>query len=75
MNLPPNAQRSTLNTQPRRQRGSATILVFALLAIMVLYMNSNQLTLRSLQRELRLVEAKQLKKFQAPAKTTPALRP
>lgn len=75
MNLPPTTHRSPLTAQHRHQRGSATILVFALLAIMVLYMNSNQLTLRSLQRELRLVEAKQLKKFQAPAKTAPALRP
>lgn len=52
----------------RGERGSATILVFALLAIMVLYMNSNQLALHSLKRDLRVVEQKQLKKFQPPPK-------
>lgn len=52
----------------RGERGSATILVFALLAVMVLYLNSNQLALHSLKRDLRAVEQKQLKKFQPPPK-------
>lgn len=66
MNLPFNSKRKTRN--PKREAGSATILVFALLAIMVLYMNSNQLALHSLKRDLRVVEQKQLKKFQPPPK-------
>jgi hypothetical protein len=66
MNLTLNSKRQTRN--PKRESGSATILVFALLAIMVLYMNSNQLALHSLKRDLRAVEQKQLKKFQPPPK-------
>lgn len=66
MNLTPNSERQTRNA--KRENGSATVLVFALLAIMVLYMNSNQLALHSLKRDLRVVEQKQLKKFQPPPK-------
>jgi len=66
MNLLPNSKRQTRNS--KRENGSATVLVFALLAIMVLYMNSNQLALHSLKRDLRAVEQKQLKKFQPPPK-------
>ncbi len=54
-----------------RERGSATILVLALLGIMFVCFQSNQVTLNSLKRELRLVEERQLKKFEAPPK--PAL--
>lgn len=66
MNLTPNSKLETRNS--KRENGSATILVFALLAIMVLYLNSNQLALHSLKRDLRAVEQKQLKKFQPPPK-------
>lgn len=50
----------------RREGGSATILVLALLAIMAVFLTSNQRVLHSLKREVRLVEEKQLKKFQVP---------
>lgn len=64
------------NTKLRRQeRGSATILVFALVAILVLYMNGNQLALHSAKRELRLLEQKQLKKFQPPASPAKPAQP
>ena len=53
----------------RGERGSATILVLTLLAILVVYMNSNQLALHTLKRDLRLIEQKQLKKFQPPPRT------
>ncbi len=68
MILPSNAERGTRNAGRTRQRGSATILVLALVAILFVYLNRNQLTLHSLKRELRLVEEKQLKKFQPPPK-------
>lgn len=46
--------------------GSATILVLALVAIMMVFLTANQLVLHNLKRELRLVEQKQLKRFQPP---------
>ena len=55
-----------------RERGSATVLVLALVGVMVIYVNNNQATLAALQRDLRHVEQQQLKKFQAPPKATPA---
>lgn len=58
----------------RRERGSATILVLALVAIMMVFLTANQLVLHNLKRELRLVEQKQLKKFQPPA-AKPAAAP
>ena len=68
MNLPLNSEPQTRNAKRSRERGSATILVFALVAILVVYLNGNQLALHSAKRELRLLEAKQLKKFQGPPK-------
>ena len=50
----------------RGERGSATILVLALVAIMMVFVTANQLVLHNLKRELRIVEQKQLKKFQSP---------
>jgi hypothetical protein len=67
MNLPFNSKPQSRS--PNLQRGSATILVLALLAILVLYMNSNQLALHTLKRDLRLIDQKQLKKFQPPRRT------
>lgn len=75
MNLPPNSKLQTPNAKRPGERGSATILVFALVAILVLYMNGNQLALHSTKRELRLLEAKQLKKFQAPPKPAQPAQP
>lgn len=64
MNLPFHSQPQTGN--PKHQRGSATILVLALLAIMVVFLSANQIVLHNLKRDVRLVEQKQLKKFQPP---------
>ena len=50
-----------------RCRGSATILVLALLVILAALLAVNQRVLDSTQRELRLVEKQQLKKFTRPA--------
>lgn len=65
MNLTPNPEFRTRN--PQREAGSATILVLALLALMAVFLTANQLVLHNLKREVRLVEQKQLKKFQPPA--------
>ncbi len=51
----------------RRESGSAAIIVLALMAIMAVYLTSNQLTLHNLKRDLKRIEAQQLKKFQLPA--------
>lgn len=53
------------------ERGSAVFLVVALLAIMVIYLSTNQVRLHHLKRELKLIEAKQVRKFQTPARTRP----
>lgn len=75
MNLPLTSTTQARNAKRTRERGSATILVFALIAILVVYMNGNQLALQSAKRELRLLEAKQLKKFQAPPKPEQPAKP
>ncbi len=48
------------------ERGSATILVLALVAIMMVFLTTNQRVLYNLKQEVRLVEQQQLKKFQPP---------
>ena len=65
MNLSPNSERKTRNS--KRESGSATILVLALVAILMVYLTTNQRVLHTLKREVRLVEQQQLKKFQPPA--------
>lgn len=59
-------KRQSAVSSQRSARGSATILVLALVAIMMVFLTANQLVLHNLKRELRLVEQKQLKKFQPP---------
>lgn len=59
-------KRQSAVSSRRSARGSATILVLALVAIMMVFLAANQLVLHNLKRELRLVEQKQLKKFQPP---------
>lgn len=44
---------------PRREQGSAVIVVIALLALVLLYLAVNIRTLSNLTRELRLVERRQ----------------
>ena len=45
------------------ERGSATLVVFILLIIMVALIAANSVTLYHLRRELRLIERVQLKKY------------
>ena len=54
---------------PRHQRGSSILVVLVLLACMVLLISANTSTLHTLQRELKLIDAQQQKKY------TPAARP
>jgi hypothetical protein len=66
MNLPPpHAARA-----PRRQSGSAVIVVLALLAIILIYVAGNLRTMANLGRELKLVERQQIHRLQAAAPNT-----
>jgi len=47
----------------RAERGSATLVVFILLSIMVALIVANSVTLHHLRGELRLIERVQLKKY------------
>jgi hypothetical protein len=49
----------------RRRDGSAVIIVIVLLGIMVTFTVGNTLLLQNLKQELRLIERKQLKKYDA----------
>ncbi len=48
------------------QRGSATALVLAILALVAVYVVANSLVTRHLKADLKLIEQKQLKKYAAP---------
>jgi hypothetical protein len=58
------------SSSPRRQSGSAVIVVMALLAIMLVYVAANIRTLSSLVRELRLLERQQTQRLQTAAPMT-----
>jgi hypothetical protein len=49
---------------PRRQSGSAVIVVMALLAIILVYVAGNLKTLANLGRELKLLERQQIRRLQ-----------
>ena len=73
MKLPSfHASRFTLHVSrpPRRQSGSAVIVVMALLVIMLVYVAANIRTLSSLVRELRLLERQQTQRLQTAAPRT-----
>ncbi len=61
------------NHPPRKcERGSATVLVFVLVVILIAILAGNQLVLHNLKRELKLIEQKQLKQLKAqPARPAP----
>ena len=46
------------------QRGSAVVVVLALLLLIVAFLAGNDVTLRSLRRELQIVDERQLQKYQ-----------
>jgi hypothetical protein len=73
MNLPSfHASRITHHaSRPRRREaGSAVIVVFALLAIILVYVASNLRTINSLGRELKVLERQQIHRLQALTQTT-----
>ena len=53
---------------PRHQRGSSILVVLVLLACMVLLISANTSTLHTLQRELKLIDAQQQKKYTSAAR-------
>jgi hypothetical protein len=55
---------------PRRQSGSAVIVIIAILAILLIYVAGNLRTLANLGRELRLVERQQTRRLRATALKT-----
>jgi ABC-type transporter Mla subunit MlaD len=54
--------------KPRREksRGSAVLVVLVLLGIMALYLMGNSVTLHNLRVDMRVVEAKQLRRYREP---------
>jgi hypothetical protein len=55
---------------PRRQSGSAVIVVMALLALLLIYVAGNLRTINSLGRELKLLERQQTRRLQAATQKT-----
>jgi|CZKM01.1.fsa_nt_gi type II secretory pathway pseudopilin PulG len=56
--------------RPRRQSGSAVIVVLALLSIILVYVAGNLRTLTSLDRELQLLERQQIRRLQTATQKT-----
>ena len=54
-----------------RERGSAVFVVIVLLSMMFMYVSANLKLLWQLDRELKLIEQRQLQKFEKPALTSP----
>ena len=48
------------------ERGSAVIVVLALLLLILAFMAGNDVTLRSLRREMQIIEERQLRKYEPP---------
>ncbi len=61
----------------RRQEGLATIVVVVLISIVLIYVMGNARTLDYLRREVRLIESKQVSRWNAagPATNNPAVSP
>jgi hypothetical protein len=58
---------------PRRQSGSAVIVVIALLALILVYVAGNLRTINSLGRELKLLERQQTRRLQSATQKTNTL--
>lgn len=59
-----------VSSPPRRQSGSAVIVVMALLAIILIYVAGNLRTLTNLGRELKLLERQQIRRLQGASPRT-----
>ena len=51
------------SNHPRSERGSATIVVLVMLGIMMIFFATNMVTIKTLARELKLVEKKQVERL------------
>lgn len=56
-------------------RGSALIVVLAILFLVLAFMAGNDVTLRSLKRELQILERHQLEKYASPRSPAPPALP
>ncbi len=56
----------TVASTQGRERGSAVVVVLALLLLTLAFMAGNDVTLRSLRREMQIIEERQLRKYQPP---------
>jgi hypothetical protein len=64
------------NAPNQRRRGSATLVVLALVVLIGAFVIANTRLLDNLDRELRQIEVKQQKRLNGPPKTTkPARKP
>ena len=58
----------------RDERGSAVVVVITLLAIILIYIAGNARTLQHLDREVKLIERKQVRRIASPANTNSVQR-
>ena len=63
---PPRLGKRPARRTRHRERGSAVFIVFVLLSIMLIYVNANLKLLSQLKAELKLIERRQLEKFESP---------
>ena len=75
-----NTQHATRNTfhasrptSRRREEASAVIVVMALLAIVLIYIAGNLRSLQCLDRELKLVERRQIRRLESPTRISTAV--
>ena len=61
-----------LSAQRKRERGTILLVVMMLLAVMCVFMLCTTETLFSLKKELRLIEKKQLQRYEKTAPKPPA---
>lgn len=66
MNIP-----NTCSERKRGQSGSAVVVLLAMLTMMLIFVAANTVAIRSLQRELKLIEKKQVQRLQ----TAPPVKP
>jgi len=57
-----------------RERGTAIVVVLAVLVLILAFMAANHVTLRSLHREMQLIEQRQLRKYQTAEKASGTTR-
>ena len=64
----------SINSTPRKQSGSAVAVLLAMLSIMLIFVAANSIAVRTLQREMKLLEKHHVQRLQGaavPVKTSP----